>query len=228
MPRAARIVIPGVAHHVTQRGNNGQDIFFVDDDRRVYLRYLGEAAQRYALQVEGYCLMTNHVHIVCVPQETQSLARALALTNLRYTQYVNQMHERSGHFWQSRFFSCPLDKAHRVAALCYIEHNPVRARIVRKPKNYAWSSAASHCGAADPTGLLDLAAWGREYPGDAWQQILTERRGASPDALRLHTRTGRPLGTDSFVSKIETILGHRVRPLPVGRQKGWRKKKKSK
>ena len=120
MPRAARIVLPGVSHHVTQRGNNRGDVFFVDDDRRVYLGLLRSGAERYGLRVEGYCLMTNHVHLVCVPTSEHSLARALALANLLYTQYVNRMHGRSGRLWQNRFFSCPLDDAHRVAALCYV------------------------------------------------------------------------------------------------------------
>ena len=224
MPRAARIVVPEVSHHVTQRGNNRGDVFFVDDDRRIYLGLLRRGAQRYGLRVEGYCLMTNHVHLVCVPTLEHSLARALALTNLRYTQYVNRMHGRSGRLWQNRFFSCPLDEAHRVAALCYVENNPVRAAMVKRPAHYAWSSAASHCGGEDASGLLDLSAWGREYPGQEWARVLAECCPESRDALRLNTRTGRPLGTDSFISKIETALGRRVRALPVGRPKGWRKK----
>lgn len=215
--------MPGVSHHVTQRGNNRADVFFVDDDRRVYLELLRKGAQRYGLQVEGYCLMTNHVHVVGVPREEHSLARALALANLLYTQYVNQMHGRSGRLWQNRFFSCPLDDAYRVAALCYAEHNPVRAGMVKSPADYAWSSAACHCGGEDGARLLDLSAWGREYPGDTWQRVLAEHAPESRDALRLNTRTGRPLGTDSFLSKIETTLGRRVRALPIGRPKGWRK-----
>jgi len=228
MPRAARIVVPGVAHHVTQRGNNRADVFFVDDDRRVYLGLLRKAAQRYGVRVEGYCLMTNHVHVVGVPAEEHSLSRALALANLLYTQYVNRLQGRSGRLWQNRFFSCPLDDTHRIAALCYIELNPVRAAMVRRPEDYAWSSAACHCGESDVSGLLDLSAWGREYPGRAWKHVLTEQASESCDGLRLHTRTGRPLGTDSFISKIEVTLGRRVRALSIGRQRGWRKEKKSK
>ena len=174
MPRVARIVLPGVAHHVTQRGNNRADVFYVDDDRRVYLQLLGDGAQRYGLRIEGYCLMTNHVHVVGVPEQEESLARALGLANLRYTQYVNRMHGRSGRLWQNRFFSCPLDDAHRAAALCYIENNPARAGMVKRPEDYAWSSAGCHCGGADPSGLLAASAWGREYPGTAWRHVLAE------------------------------------------------------
>jgi len=166
--------LPGVAHHVTQRGNNRADVFYVDDDRRVYPRLLGDGAQRYGLRIEGYCLMTNHVHVVGVPEREGSLALALGLANLRYTQYVNRMHGRSGRLWQNRFFSCPLDDAHRVAALCTIENNPVRAGMVKRPEDYAWSSAGCHCGGADPSGLLAASAWGREYPGTAWRHVLAE------------------------------------------------------
>ena len=164
--------------------------------------------------------------IVGVPAEAHSLSRALALANLLYTQYVNRMHGRSGRLWQNRFFSCPLDDAHRVVALCYIELNPVRAAMVRRPEEYPWSSAACHCGASDVSGLLDPSAWSSEYPGRTWKRVLTSQAAEPCEALRLHTRTGRPLGTDSFISKIEATLGRRVRALPIGRQKGWRKEKR--
>ena len=133
-----------------------------------------DGAQRYGLRIEGYCLMTNHVHVVGVPEREGSLALALGLANLRYAQYVNRMQGRSGRLWQNRFFSCALDDAHRVAALCYIENNPARAGMVKRPEDYAWSSAGCHCGGADPSGLLAASAWGREYPGTAWRRVLAE------------------------------------------------------
>lgn len=211
---------------MTQRGNNRADVFFVDDDRRVYLDLLRKGAERYGLVVEAYCLMTNHVHVVAVPAREDSLSRAMALASLLYTQYINEMHGRSGRLWQNRFFSCPLDDVHRGAALCYVEANPVRAGIVKHAKDYEWSSAACHCGGADDSGLLDVAAWGREFPGDSWEQVLSERADDTCDALRLHTRTGRPLGSDSFVSKIEIALGRRVRALPRGRPREREEKKR--
>jgi putative transposase len=131
MPRVARVVIPGVPHHVTQRGNNRQDVFYTDDDRRHYLRLLGEQSHR----VLGYCLITNHVHLVVVPEHENSLARAIGRTHYLYTLYINRMHSRSGHLWQNRFFSCGLDEKHAYCALRYVELNPVRARI----KQRAWT-----------------------------------------------------------------------------------------
>jgi putative transposase len=146
MPRVARIVIPGLPDHITQRGNNRQDVFFVDDDRRTYLALLKEQSERFGLAVVGYCLMGNHVHLIATPSAEGSLARAVGRTHFLYTQYVNRLHGRSGHLWQNRFYSCPLDGPHLWSAMCYVERNPVRAKLGRVAWSYAWSSAAAHTG----------------------------------------------------------------------------------
>ena len=228
MGRQARIVLPGVAHHVTQRGNNRQDVFFVDDDRRVYLSYLRESAARYGLAVSAYCLMTNHVHLVVTPETEDSLSKALGRTHLMYAQYVHRLHDRLGHFWQSRFYSCPLDEAHAHNAAAYVELNPVRAGMVASAWDYAWSSAGAHCGEkGDPSGLLALSRWFEQMPVTQWRATLKAiaESDSSIERLRIHTRTGRPLGDDAFLSKVEHLIGRRVRPLPIGRQKGWRKRR---
>ena len=227
MPRVARIVVPGRPHHVTQRGNNRQDVFFVDDDRRVYLRLLGEQAGRFGLSVLGYCLMTNHVHLLAVPREPDSLAKAVGRTDFLYTRYVNRLHRRVGHLWQNRFYSCPLDERGLLSAMVYVEQNPVRAGLLGRAWDYPWSSAAAHGGAADGSGLLDLATWGRvRGRAGPWRDVLRRRQAeAEVQAVRERTHTGRPLGSDRFLAKIERLLGRRVRPLPVGRPKGWRKRK---
>ena len=219
MPRVARIVIPNCPHHVTQRGNNRQDVFFVDDDRRTYLGLLKEESQKHGLRVDGYCLMSNHVHLIATPQREASLAKALGRTHFRYAQYVNRLHKRSGHLWQNRFYSCALDEAHYWTAMSYVEQNPVRARIVRRPWRYPWSSAAAHCGQArDRSELLDLASWSGWVAGSDWEETLAEMLDKQAlSTVRLSTHRGRPLGSDSFLSKIESLLGRRLRPLPVGR-----------
>ena len=196
MPRVARIVIPNCPHHITQRGNNRQDVFFVDD-----------------------CLMGNHMHLIVTPRSEAALAKALGRAHYRYAQYINRLHGRSGHLWQNRFYSCALDDDHYWRAMAYVEQNPVRARMVRCPWRYAWSSAAAHCGQGpDRFGLLELAAWGKSLVAGGWRNTLAElvpRETVS--ALRLSTHRGRPLGSDGFLSKIESLLGRRLRPLPVGR-----------
>ena len=220
MPRLARIVLKDVSHHITQRGNNKQDIFFVDDDRTVYLELLKEQAQRFGLDVLGYCLMTNHVHIIAVPRNETALAKAIGRTHFLYTQYVNRMHGRSGHLWQNRFFSCPMDNQHLLKAMRYIETNPLRAKMVRKPWLYPYSSAAAHVENTDPTGLLDMKWWLAKSKQFDWKAILQKEMDKQEvDSIRLATTRGRPLATDSFLSKIEKIAGRRLRPLPVGRPK---------
>ena len=220
MPRLARIVLKDIAHHITQRGNNRQDVFFVDDDRRVYLEILKKQSARFGLDVLGYCLMTNHVHIIAVPRNDTALAKAIGRTHYLYTQYVNRFHNRSGHLWQNRFYSCPMDNRHLFKAMQYVETNPVRAGIVRKPWRYPYSSAAGHVANTDPTELLDMKWWRAKSKHFDWKAALEKQMEKSQlDNIRLCTSRGRPLATDSFISKIEKIAGRRLRPLPVGRPK---------
>ena len=219
MPRVARIVIPNYPHHVTQRGNNRQDVFFVDDDRASYLGLLREEGERFGLGVQGYCLMSNHIHLIVTPRSEAALANALGRAHYRYAQYINRLHGRSGHLWQNRFYSCALDDDHYWRAMAYVEQNPVRSRLVRCPWRYAWSSAVAHCGQGpDRFGLLDLAAWGKSLAARGWKNTLAELvPPETVSALRLSTHRGRPLGSDRFLRKIESLLGRRLRPLPVGR-----------
>ena len=218
MPRTARIVIPDLAHHITQRGNNRQDVFFVDDDRHAYLALLAEESDRHGLQVLGYCLMTNHVHVVAVPAREESLARAMGRTHFRYTQYVNRLHGRSGHLWQNRFYSCALGEDHATAAMRYVERNSVREGLVRRAWRYPWSSAAVHIGGPDRTGLVGLGTWEQRWPVHLWREMLvSDDDEAIVAGLRANTARGRPLGSDRLLAKLERRLGRRLRPLPVGR-----------
>jgi len=228
MPRLARIVLPGVPHHITQRGNNRQDVFFIDDDRRVYLDLLGQHAERFGLKVLGYCLMANHVHLIATPSAEESLAKAVGRTHFRYTQYVNRLHRRSGHLWQNRFYSCALDEVHLWRAMRYTERNPVRGKLVRAAWDYPWSSAAAHTGGDDASGLLDLAQWTRLWRPVKWRaELRSPEDEQALSRIRLSTHRGRPLGSDSFLSKLERRLGRRLRPLPVGRPREATKKERS-
>jgi len=216
MPRVARIVISGNEHHVTHRGNNRQDVFFTHDDRRAYLAFLREQAVKHGVRIVAYCLMTNHVHLVVTPPGGDALAKAIGRTHSLYAQCVNRLHRRSGHLWQARFYSCVLGDSHLVNTMAYVERNPVRVRIVRQAWEYPWSSAAAHVTGSDSTSILDLAAW--RVPTAEWRQRLQQ-----PDdedflaAIRNRTSTGRPLATDSALSKLEALLNKRLRALPIGR-----------
>jgi len=219
MPRTARVVIPGCAHHVTQRGNNRQDVFFVDDDRRVFLELLGKACGRFGLTVQAYCLMTNHLHLVATPSRPHSLAETMKWVNQLYAQYVNRLQGRSGHLWQNRFFSCALDEQHFWTAMAYVERNPVRAGLVRRAWRWPWSSAAAHVGQAkDSTTLLRLSARQKGVDPPQWKEALSRPQDEQlVKRLRLWTSRGRPLGSDAFIAKLETLLGRRLRALARGR-----------
>lgn len=219
MPRIARIVIPDMPHHITQRGNSRQDVFFTDDDKVVYLGILREQADKFCLLIDGFCLMTNHIHLIATPRREDSLAKAMGRTNLLYSQYINRLHRRGGHLWQNRYFSNVLWQRYFFNALSYIERNPVRAGICRIAWNYAWSSASAHInGTSDAYGLIDAGRWKELSGGVDWKEVL---RGSEEEAdiakMRVYCRTGRPLGSDSFISKLESTLGRRLRALPVGR-----------
>ena len=218
MPRMARVVIPGIAHHVTQRGNRGQEVFFTDGDRQRYLQLLLEYSTKHGLRIVAYCLMTNHVHLVCVPAAADSLAGAMKPVNLRYAQHVNWTQGFGGHVWQGRFFSCPLDDPHLWASIRYVERNPVRARLVRKAESYPWSSAAAHCGRRSDPLLCPLAATAGAPAASDWPAWLAEGDDAEIlETLRLHTRTGRPAGDRGFVTGIEALVGRVLLAKPIGR-----------
>jgi len=218
MPRRARVVIAGCAHHVTQRGNDGQVVFRSDEDREVFLARLREASERFGLTVEGYCLMGNHVHLIATPQEESSLAQALKRTGQLYAQYANRRYDRRGHLWQDRFFSCALDDAHFWRAVAYVERNPVRARLCRKAWRWVWSSAAAHCGGRDGSGLLEMDSWTKQIDLDWWKGQLTEPEDETDmRQFRLCTSRSRPWADEAILRKWETNLAMRLRPLPPGR-----------
>jgi REP element-mobilizing transposase RayT len=147
--RFARVVALDVAHHITQRGNSRRFILETDTERGVYLDLLQQGIQRHGVELIGYCLMSNHVHLVAVPQSKDALARSLKQTHGRFASYRNAVNRSSGHVWQGRYYSCPLDDTHLWEALRYTELNPVRAFLVTSAKDWPWSSAAAHCGTED-------------------------------------------------------------------------------
>jgi putative transposase len=189
MPRPARLVLPGIPHHVTQRGSRRQATFFSDTDYARYVALLRHWCVKSGTAVWAWCLMPNHVHLILVPSRADGLGAALAPAHRRYSWEVNQREGWSGHLWQSRFASFPLDEAHLYACLRYIELNPVRAGLVERPEAWRWSSARGHLGLADDP-LVDPAP-ARERIDD-WRAFL--EAGLEPvahAALRAAERSGR-------------------------------------
>ena len=156
MSRNSRCVLPELPYHVTQRGTNRQTVFFSAGDRRIYLSLFAAHQHDAGVRVLAYCLMSNHVHFVVVPERADSLAVLFRRVHGAYAQAFNARRRRSGHLWQNRFYSCPLSERHLWIALRYVEANPVRALVVGRPEEYRWSSAAAHFDLApDRSGLLD-------------------------------------------------------------------------
>jgi putative transposase len=201
MARLARVVIPGVWHHVTQRGNRRQMVFHSDADRAMYLALLQPHCTRAAVCVTGYCLMGNHVHLLVVPEKETSLAQAFGRTHNDYARWLNLRRGETGHLWQNRYYSCPLDEPHQWAALRYVELNPVRAALAADPASWPWSSARAHLTGVDQSGILDMTEWRRNWTAETWQAALEVGIGdaALVERIRHATRTGRPAGEAEFV-----------------------------
>lgn len=219
MARFPRVVVVGVPHHITQRGNARQVMLAGDSDRLTYLALLRENAQLYGLSLLGYCLMSNHVHLIAVPQNQRALSHSLKQAHGRYAAYWNGRQSSTGHVWQGRFYSCPLDEKHLWEALRYVELNPVRARMVEKPEQWTWSSAAAHCGLTGPDAMLEMELWGQRWSVSEWRSFLAEAESpAVLDRLRQFTHSGRPLGSPQFVIELEASMS---RPL-AARKRGRR------
>ncbi len=199
-------------------------MFFSDEDYRLYLSLLSELAPRFGVGLHGYCLMPNHVHLLPVPATEDALARLLGLVHQRYSQLLNLRARQTGHCWQNRFFSCPLDAVYFTRALRYVERNPARARFVEAPWEYPWSSARAHCTGVDETGLLDLSDWSSAWPGESWHDyLILPAEPGEIELVRLSTTIGRPLGSDDFVTRLEEQTGRRLHPYTVGRPKKEKK-----
>jgi len=214
MARLARVVMPGVPHHVTQRGNRGQQVFFGDEDYTTYKSLLAEGCREAGVAVWAYCLMPGRVHLILRPSDEDGLRAALGEAHRRYTRHVNSREGWSGYLWQGRFSSFPTDGEHLLRCARYVETNPVRAKLVRQPREWRWSSARAHLAGRDD-GLVQVApllALARD-----WKNFLGE--SLAPDEIEeIHARerTGRPLGAPRFVARLEKKLGRTLAPQKRG------------
>ena len=218
MGRFARVVAARVAHHVTQRGNAKRYILESDEDRAVYLKLLLENLERHQAALLGYCLMSNHVHLVVVPDETDGMALTLKHTHGRYAGYWNAKHGSTGHVWQGRYYSCPLDPSHLWEALRYTELNPMRAGMVSEAAMWPWSSAGAHCGQVASAGYLSMELWSARWNASSWKAYLDAgETDAEVKRIRQCTHTGRPLGSEEFVRNLEEVTNKSLAPRKGGR-----------
>ncbi len=217
MPRPPRIIIPGLPHHITQRGNYRQQVFFGDEDYRRYLDSLQDHSRGYGVSILAYCLMPNHVHIICVPDKPTALVRMLQRVHSEYARVLHYRLRRTGHLWQARYGSVVMDEKHLWAGMVYIEQNPSRAGLVDQPWQWRWSSARAHLSEADG-GFLDLIEWRTRYTPENWKLCLENglADGLLVARLRESTQNGWPLGSDEFLDRLERNHHIRVRPKPPG------------
>ncbi len=175
----------------------------------MYLRLLSRNLSGARVRVLAYALMTNHIHAIVIPERSDSLAVLFRRVHGRYAQYVNTRRGRSGHLWQGRFYSCPLDGAHLATALRYVEENPCRAGIAERPEKYRWSSAAAHFGVrGDEYNLIDLPFWERSGGESTWREMYEASLSEEQiEPLRQCTYGGRPFGGDDFVARMEEQFG---------------------
>ena len=220
MTRLARVIAVGVPHHITQRGNARRFILQDESDRKVYRDLLRQSTEFHGIAVVGYCLMSNHVHVIAVPEKGDVLARALKETHGRFASYWNALHHSTGHVWQGRYYSCPLDEPHLWEALRYTELNPVRASLVTRAECWNWSSAAAHCGADATEAWLAMPLWRARWSAVDWHMYLdagvTESQFA---AIRRSTYSGRPLGSQKFTTMLEKETKRRLTPQKPGPKK---------
>lgn len=215
MARLARAVFPGLPHHVTQRGNGRARTFFSDADYRLYRDLLAEHTAAAGVEVWAWVLMPNHVHLILVPRDADGLRRALAPVHRYYAGHVHARQQRSGHFWQGRFGCVAMDDEHLGAALRYVALNPVRARLCKRAVDWPWSSVHAHLGRKD--GLTEREPVLSRYPNFRALIELGEDEDLS-QKLRQAETIGRPLGADTFITRLERKTGRTLRPAKRGRK----------
>jgi len=224
MARRPRLTIAGVPQHVIQRGNNRQATFFADEDYRLYLACLGQAARKHDCSIHAYVLMTNHVHLLATPNNPDAISRTMQDVGRRYVQYINFTYRRSGTLWEGRFKASLVDTQRYFLECCrYIELNPVRAGIVKAPEDYVWSSYRYYA-LGHENGLLSAH---NEYralgTSDAERQCAyLNLFGNHVDAgglkeIRETVNKGWPLGSERFKNEVEVALERAARPPKRGR-----------
>lgn len=206
MPRIARVVVPEVPHHITQRGNRRGTIFFSDDDYALYRDTLASLCRKHGVACWAYCLMPNHVHLVLVPADATGLSRAVAETHRRYSAVINARLRVTGPLFQARFSSAPMDEAHLLAAARYVSMNPVRARLVEWAEVWRWSSVRAHLAGRDDA-LVTVAPILERVDGRFCDLVDADLATAQAGPIRAAETTGRPLGGPAFLERVAALTG---------------------
>ena len=224
MTRLARLVFPGLPHHVTQRGNRREAIFFEDGDQEIYRDLLAEQTRKAGVEVWAYCLMPNHVHLILTPSTADGLGRAVGEAHRRYTNFINARGRWTGHLFQGRFGSVAMDEDHLMAAFRYVPLNPVKAGLVERPGDWPWSSARAHL-ARQSTPYVDVEpALSRIDDVAAFLSLTGEPHIEAQwsDVLKAE-QIGRPVGAKAWIQQLEQQHQKSFSPRRRGpaRARGW-------
>jgi putative transposase len=217
MPRIARAVAVGFPHHVIQRGNNREKIFFAEATRKKYLNWLKEYADLWGVKILAYCLMTNHIHLLVKPDKMESLAKMMQGLNVSYTRYINKRYKRTGRLLEGRYHSCIIDEESYLWAVArYIEQNPLRAGMVKSPEEYPYSSARAHITGEPNEVLSDELITEDGRPGYT-EFVKAPSPKREIERIRITAKRGMPLGGDTFVERLERRLKRRFGKKKSGR-----------
>ena len=202
MARLPRLVLPDIPHHITQRGNRRERTFFEDGDYALYLDLLAQAAEQAHTEIWSYCLMPNHVHLIAVPSDEDGLRRTFRYVHRHYTGYLNARLRTTGHLWQGRFSSVAMDEEHLHQAFRYVALNPVRARLVKRPEDWHWSSVRAHFAESDDhvvkvAPALERVGDFRAFRGEEFDEAM------SYAALRKAESVGCPIGSKDWLADME-------------------------
>ncbi|MBO1924370.1 transposase [Thiomicrorhabdus sp. 6S3-12] len=232
MARLERITPAGVPVYLIQRGNNRQVIFADESDFKAYLHWLQEYSEKFSVSIHAWCLMTNHVHLLCTGDADDSISKMMQSIGRQYVRYFNHKYQRTGTLWEGRFRSCLVDADSYLFELYrYIELNPVRASMVESPDEYPWSSyrinalgvESDLCTPHERYLALGNSGYERQKSYRDVFQILTSK--PLIEDIRQSTNKGMAIGSEKFKTEIELLTGRRVHASKAGRPIGWRKDK---
>ena len=233
MPRKPRASAAGIAEHIIQRGNNRQVIFANEEDMEAYVTWLKEYSQKYQVAIHAWVLMTNHVHLLCTPSNSQGISQMMQSLGRMYVMYFNKRYKRSGTLWEGRYRSCLVqEETYLMTLYRYIELNPVRAGMVKEPSEYSWSSYQCNALGKEsdlltPHELYQSLGKSNHERQASYRALFTHMvEGMLLDDIRKATNKGLALGNANFIADVESITGKRLVEGKRGRKVGWRKANK--
>lgn len=225
MPRRTRMYVPGLPYHIVQRGNNHEACFIEPENYQYYLQLWREISRRYSARVHAYCLMTNHIHFLATPETKTSISNVMKVVGSRYAQYFNKKYHRTGTLWEGRHKSSLVQsECYLLTCMRYIELNPVRGSMVKKPEEYCWSSYGAN-GWGDESWLAPHGDYLRidrdpEQRCYRYRELFKDRiKQQDLHLIRKAAHYCQPVGDDRFRKSIEKQyeikLGQMSRGRPV-------------